>query len=209
MTAPTPPVAVLCGSVTRSVDALDAAERWYRAQGYTVHKPVRDDGVAFELHVDRWYALIDTADLVVACTMQHQPVGEQTRREMERAFAADIPVRLWVEASPLPAIMRPNGKTYQPRKITVEIWDNDSDSLHAGDDYGVVVLGTHDIAVAQVLADDEIARRWDSDLSGVEACAGWFRDSFRHGARTWVNDPERGRAGVWFRADYPAEERAS
>jgi hypothetical protein len=91
---------VLCGSVTRAVAALDAAERHYLALGYSVHKPVRNDGVAFEVHVDRWYQLIDSADLVVACTMQHEPVGEQTRREMERAFTRDIPVRLWVEKAP-------------------------------------------------------------------------------------------------------------
>jgi hypothetical protein len=93
----TTPTVVLCGSVTRAVDALDAAERHYRAQGYTVHKPVRNDGVAFELHVDRWYQLIDAADVVVACAMQGDYVGEQTRREMERAFAADVPVHLWIE----------------------------------------------------------------------------------------------------------------
>ncbi|MFE2751602.1 hypothetical protein ACFXGA_06315 [Actinosynnema sp. NPDC059335] len=106
MTDSTPPavtpVAVLCGSVTRAVTALDAAERWYRGQGYTVHKPVRNDGVAFQLHVDRWYQLIDAADLVVVCTMQGDYVGEQTRREAERAFAADIPVHQWVESSPSP-----------------------------------------------------------------------------------------------------------
>lgn len=94
---------VLCGSVTRAVDALNAAERHYLAEGYTVHKPVRNDGVAFELHVDRWYQLIDAADVVVACAMQGDYVGEQTRREMERAFTADAQVHLWIEpAAPKP-----------------------------------------------------------------------------------------------------------
>jgi len=95
------PVAVLCGSVTRAVDALDAAEQWYRAQGYTVHKPVKDDTRTPEENAERWYALIDACrpgDQVVPCTMQYQPFGEQTMREVNRAFDRQLMlVRAWVE----------------------------------------------------------------------------------------------------------------
>jgi hypothetical protein len=94
------PTVVLCGSITRAVAALDAAEAYYLAQGYTVHKPVKDDSVSREVHSARWRALIEQADLVVACTMQHQEVGEQTRWELEHAFDCVTSVRLWVEATP-------------------------------------------------------------------------------------------------------------
>lgn len=98
-------------------------------------------------------------------------------------------------------IVRPNGKPYRPRKVVVEPWDNES--VGWGYDFGVVVLGTHDIALATSLANDEIRSRWDRRLAAVEACVGWYRDGFQGGDRCWVNDDVRGRAGVWFRATEP------
>jgi hypothetical protein len=100
MTEQTRPVAVLCGSVTRAVAALDAAEAWYLAEGYTVHKPVRNDSVSAEAHSARWRALIEKADMVVACTMQHADLGAATRREIGDALHLGKRVRLWVEAAP-------------------------------------------------------------------------------------------------------------
>ncbi|MBP2341069.1 nucleoside 2-deoxyribosyltransferase [Saccharothrix coeruleofusca] len=76
------PTAVLCGSVTRAVAALDAAERHYLAQGYTVHKPVADPSRSPEEHAERWYALIDTADVVVACRHIGAQFGSQTQAEV-------------------------------------------------------------------------------------------------------------------------------
>lgn len=81
MTEQIKPVAVLCGSVTRAVAALDAAERHYLAEGYTVHKPVKDDSRSADEHARHWYALIDTAGLVVLCRDLGDHYGEQTIRE--------------------------------------------------------------------------------------------------------------------------------
>lgn len=99
-------------------------------------------------------------------------------------------------------IVRPNGKLYRPRKgIVVVPWDDDT--WGRGDACGVVVLGTHNVDLAQKLADKEIRSRWDSDMVGISEGCGWFRDTYRYGDRVWATDPECGRAGVWFRADYP------
>lgn len=97
MTTEQRPVAVLCGSVTRAVAALDAAEAHYLARGYRVHKPVADDTRTPEEHAERWNALIEQADLVVICTMQHAVPGEQTRRELDHAFSHNRSTRVWVE----------------------------------------------------------------------------------------------------------------
>lgn len=77
---------VLCGSVTRAVDALAAAVRHYRAQGYRVQKPVKDDSLTPQEHAERWYALIDAADLVVLCRNLGDRWGEQTLREEQHAI---------------------------------------------------------------------------------------------------------------------------
>lgn len=101
----------------------------------------------------------------------------------------------------LPSIVRPNGKVYRPRKIAVEPWDNDT--WGRDESCGVVVYGTHDEALAQKLADEEIKRRWDSDWVGINEGRGWFRAAYRYGDLVIVDDEVRGRAGVYFRADYP------
>jgi hypothetical protein len=100
----------------------------------------------------------------------------------------------------LPAIVRPNGKTYQPRKIAVEAWENDNAS--DGWTVGAIVFGTHDVDFARPLATEAV-RRFDDDMVALGAETGWYRDGFQGGERTWVDDPDLGRAGVWFRADYP------
>lgn len=91
-------------------------------------------------------------------------------------------------------ITRPNGKPYRPRKVTAEaIVDDD------GVECGVVVLGTHDTARAQALANEYVARHVDS--RDVAACPepGWYRLGVDSGTFCWVTDEEHGRAGVWFR----------
>lgn len=92
-------VAVLCGSVTRAVSALDSAERWYREQGYTVHKPVLDDSRTPQEHAERWYELIAACgpnDVVVICNVSGQRIGEQTNRELEYAFDCAVPMRHFI-----------------------------------------------------------------------------------------------------------------
>lgn len=94
----------------------------------------------------------------------------------------------------LPAIVRPNGRTYQPRKVTVEpISDGYGD-------FAAVVFGTHDIEFARPLATEEIASRFDNGYVAGDPTVGWWRDGYEHGDRVWAWDAESGRAGVWFTA---------
>lgn len=116
----TTPTVVLCGSVTRAVAALDAAEHHYLALGYRVHKPVKDDAKTPQEHAERWYALIDACgpnDLVVACTMQHADLGAAVRREIGDALHLGKRARLWVEAVPLGRVTCPWCKR-DGRKLT-------------------------------------------------------------------------------------------
>jgi hypothetical protein len=93
------PVAVLCGSVTRAVAALDAAEAYYRGLGFDVRKPVRDDSVPMAEHVARHNALIDACDpfrdVVVICSPADQPLGKHTTRELDRAIDGGKRVEHW------------------------------------------------------------------------------------------------------------------
>jgi hypothetical protein len=93
----------------------------------------------------------------------------------------------------LPAIERPNGKLYRPRKLVACPVSDQYDEIAA-----VVVFGTHDPDRAQALADS-LARR-DVDSGYVAANPGrvWWRDGFECGQRTWAVDDEHGRAGVLF-----------
>lgn len=101
----------------------------------------------------------------------------------------------------LPSIVRPNGKVYRPRKIVVQPWDNDTSGRD--ESCGVIVYGTHDENLAQGLADAEIKRLWDSDWIGINEGCGWFRSAYRYGDLVIVDDEVHGRAGIYFRADYP------
>lgn len=108
----------------------------------------------------------------------------------------------------LPAITRPNGKIYRPRKLAVQIWDNDEAYGDHGS-YGVFVIGTHDVSVAEPLASDRIRREWYPELTATRPRLRWVRLGYLNGEQAWVDDEVRGRAAVEFTADYPAEERAS
>jgi hypothetical protein len=93
--------AVLCGSPTRAVAALDEARSHYEALDHVVHMPAADDSRTPEEHAARWYALIDACgpdDTVVMC---QSPVGmgEQTRRELDRARAAHTTIEYWASLS--------------------------------------------------------------------------------------------------------------
>lgn len=91
-----------------------------------------------------------------------------------------------------PPLVRPNGKPYRPQKLTVKLTADD-----IGDPAGVIVLGTHDLAAAQVLADAE-ADRYDHGYAAAGPVTGWYRLVPCNGELTWIDDPVRGRAGVWF-----------
>lgn len=157
MTTSTPDPAgtvVLCGSVTRAVAALDAAEAHYLALGYRVHKPVADDSRTPEEHAERWYALIDAADVVVACTMQGDDLGEQTRRELDRAFDFARTVRLWVEATPEPVSSAPDTEA---RQQAVDAIESELDLARSGEGYEANAVA------------EEIVRRYWPDVAGLRA----------------------------------------
>jgi hypothetical protein len=101
------------------------------------------------------------------------------------------------------SIVRPNGKPYRPRKIVTHPWENqDGDG-----DRGVVVLGTHDVEEARVLAA-EACSHWFGSSYAIEAAPGWYRLGYTgyRGELSWTYDPERGRAGVFFTASDDPEE---
>lgn len=93
----------------------------------------------------------------------------------------------------LPAIERPNGKLYRPRKLVAHIV-GDEDEIPSS----VLVLGTHDPERAQALADVVAKRHTYASAVAVKPELVWWRDSIRDGRGWWVEDPVRGRAGVWF-----------
>jgi hypothetical protein len=90
-------------------------------------------------------------------------------------------------------VTRPDGRVYRPRKV-IALGVADADDFLCG----VVVLGTHDVTVARLLA--EAYARWQTG-EGTEAAepeAGWFREGLDYGNPVWMRDEVRGRAGVWF-----------
>jgi len=93
--------------------------------------------------------------------------------------------------APGETITRPNGKPYRSRRVTVQAVGEE--------DEGVLVLGTHDLDRAQALADQVARRIAGTGFVAVDPWRGWWRDGFENGARAWVNDEVRGRAGVLFR----------
>lgn len=95
----TGPVAVLCGSLNRE-GALVAAEEYYLELGYAVRRPRRDPSVSDAIHAERWYRLIDTADLVVIVTDPTEYVGEQTTRERDYALRVGKTVAQWCQGQP-------------------------------------------------------------------------------------------------------------
>jgi hypothetical protein len=88
-------------------------------------------------------------------------------------------------------IQRPNGKPYRPRRVFAQAVGEE--------DEGVLVLGTHDVTRAQVLADKVARYVAGSGFVAVKPETGWWRDGFECGQRRWVADEENGRAGVLFR----------
>lgn len=93
-------------------------------------------------------------------------------------------------------IIRPNGKTYRPRKPGMRAYPLEDDY---GYDFGVMVLGTLDPDRAQPFAS-EMCAYWFDMPAAVDPVPGWYRDGFQNGQRSWIRDEERGAPGVMFRA---------
>lgn len=93
-------------------------------------------------------------------------------------------------------LVRPNGKAYRPRKgVRVVGWDSRISGFN--DDYGVLVLGTHDLDRARHAAF--LTRYNEEDQYPVNPTVGWWRNSFGYGGDPWwVEDPARGMAGVMW-----------
>lgn len=102
----------------------------------------------------------------------------------------------------LEPVVRPNGKTYQPRKVVTWRWDNDG---YFNNDMGCVVIGTHDLDLATAEAASAIRFWFDADLVPTKPAAGWFRCGYDASGPAWIRDEAHGRAGVMFTADYPEE----
>ncbi len=94
-------------------------------------------------------------------------------------------------------IERPDGRLYRPRKVAAYSWENDTVHGWSG---GAVVLGTHDVERARVLADRCVKSWYGNVLSAVEPEVGWYRLGYEYGEQVWAEDERRGRAGVWFTA---------
>ena len=95
--------------------------------------------------------------------------------------------------STLAPITRPDGRVYRPLKIAAYAVADEDEFLS-----GVTVLGTHDMTVAQQMADEYAAWQLGSGSVALEPETGWFREGFESGRRMWIRDPAKGRAGVMF-----------
>lgn len=95
---------------------------------------------------------------------------------------------------------RPNGKTYRPRKpgLRARAWENYGH--HHEEARGVIVFGTLDPERARALAQESCGYWYgDTDICVLtEPRPGWYRDSFSYAGRTFIEDDEKGSAGVMF-----------
>jgi hypothetical protein len=92
----------------------------------------------------------------------------------------------------LEPVTRPNGKKYRPRKLRAEV-------LNTGppEEEGVLVLGTHNIEIAQIIAQNALdCYEWN--LRPVNGWTGWWRSTVRDHETYYEQDTVRGAAGVWF-----------
>lgn len=93
--------------------------------------------------------------------------------------------------SRFPAIVRPNGKVYRPRKIQAEFMVDD------GMESGVIVFGTHDLHIARRLAD-RLVMSYDSNVTAVDPQPCWIYRGISCGSIYFYHDEVRGRAAVQF-----------
>jgi hypothetical protein len=121
--------------------------------------------------------------------MTNEPLGSPDGSEPSAAGEAEV-------------LVRPNGKRYRPRAITVHPW-------MGREDCGAVVLGTHDVQRAARMAEEEVQREFDREYIATKPEPGWYRLGMCRGERRWITDEVRGAAGVYFTADYPLEAEAA
>jgi len=95
--------------------------------------------------------------------------------------------------APLAPVTHPDGRVYWPRKI-IAYPVADYDEMTSG----VMVLGTHDVERARVLADQCAAAWVGGGYAAVDPVAGWYREGYESGQRRWIRDETKGRAGVWW-----------
>lgn len=91
-----------------------------------------------------------------------------------------------------PAIQRPDGRWYRPRKIEA-VFTYDDDQIESG----VIVFGTHDINRARRLAD-RLVMRYDAHLVAVDPVPCWIYRSISCGSIYLYPDDKLGRAAVQF-----------
>jgi hypothetical protein len=91
-------------------------------------------------------------------------------------------------------VIRPDGRVYRPRKV-IAYPVADADEMTSG----VMVLGTHDIERARMLADQCAAAWADGGYVATEPETGWFREGYEAGRPMWLRNERKGRAGVFFR----------
>lgn len=115
----------------------------------------------------------------------------------------------------LPAIERPNGKSYRPRSLRSRILGNEDEIT------GVVVFGTHDVYTASSVARLDVraaVNEWGWDdldytyvVDEVSARRVWWRQDLSHFEDnephyTYTPDDDRGFAGVVFDVIWESKE---
>lgn len=95
--------------------------------------------------------------------------------------------------------IRPNGKTYRPRRarLVAKPWGDIGDV----DGHGVIVFGTLIPDAAREFAETAMAHYSGENVKAVNPIPGWWRDGYVNGRPTWIEDDVRGRPGVYFTAD--------
>lgn len=101
----------------------------------------------------------------------------------------------------LPAILRPNGESYRPRKLTAVLWHDGP--YHAPIQRGVYVYGTHDIAVAYPLAAEMVQREFGPELNAIWPDRCWVGKRPARNSKSFVliRDDMHGRAAVRWTAE--------
>jgi hypothetical protein len=90
-----------------------------------------------------------------------------------------------------PAIQRPDGRLYHPRKIKAEFFYDD------GLEAGVFVWGTHDINRARRLAD-QLVWSYDASIVAVNPIPTWKYRYISYGNIVYYDDVSAGRPCVEF-----------
>jgi hypothetical protein len=94
--------------------------------------------------------------------------------------------------------VRPDGRSYRPRKpgLRVRAWSNDGHSAEG--DQGVIVFGTLDPVEAAPRAAQMCGYWFGAPGELVVPLVGWWRDGYSYAGRQWIEDEKRGAAGVMF-----------